>query len=685
VSRSMLPQSATPDGCGSQTRGPLDGNDTGAQANAFPPRKNGCVHELFEAQAHATPDAIAVEFEERQLTYAQLNRRADELGKHLRRLGAGPERLVAVCLDRSLEMVVALLGILKSGGAYVPLDPSHPAERLRFMLEDSRAALVLTNHNQEARLNELGMTGLRILRLDDVAARTFPPAAADEEDKMADRNGRAQTPTEQRLMYVIYTSGSTGRPKGVEIPHRAVVNFLESMRREPGLTAADTLLAVTSISFDIAGLEIFLPLVAGGRVVVAGSDTIFDESRLAALIRKSGATVLQATPSLWRVLVESGWPGESRLKILCGGESLSRKLADDLLKRGAEVWNLYGPTETTIWSALCRVEPGPDTVPIGRPIAHTQLYVLDRQLQPVPIGIAGELYIGGDGLARGYLNQPELTAERFIHDPFAQPGAAARLYRTGDIARYRPDGRIECLGRADDQVKLRGHRIDLGEIETTLRQRPDVREAVVVLRDTGSDRNQLVAYLACVAGARPETVELRRFLKGRLPDYMVPGAFVALERLPTTPNGKIDRKALPAPATDRAAQTHRALTPPRTSVEQTLAGIWRDVLRLDEVGVHDNFFELGGHSLLAMQMMSRLSKAFQAELSLRSIFESPTIAGLAQALDGVETRSAAGSIPRAQSLSQGQARALLGRLDELSDQEVESLLQQVGPETGGEL
>ena len=645
----------------------VDWNKTAAE---YPRGK--CVHELFAEQAAAQPEAVAVVFGGESLTYEELDWRANQLAHHLKFLGAGPETLVAVSMERSLEMVVALLGTLKAGAAYVPLDPSFPAERLRFMIEDSKVSLLLTRAAEKERLGGLPAE-VRAICLD-----TDWRLISEERD---DALPVEMTP--ENLAYVIYTSGSTGWPKGVQVPHRAVVNFLHSMMREPGMSRSDVLLAVTSISFDIAGLEIFLPLAAGARVVLAGAEEIFDAARMKELIRNSRATVMQATPSFWQFLVEADWFGDRRIKVLCGGEALSRELADKLLERAGEVWNLYGPTETTIWSALCKVMPGTGGILIGRPIANTQIYLLDAHLQPVPIGVPGELHIGGDGVARGYLDRPELTAEKFIEDPFG----GARLYKTGDLARYRPGGAIECLGRNDFQIKLRGHRIDLGEIESVLRRFPNVCEAVVLLREDERAQKRLVAYLQRASHPSPDAGMLQQFVKAKLPDYMVPSAFVVLDKFPLTPNGKINRKALPPPVAERPEAKH-GFTPPRTPTEEMLAKIWRELLGQSVIGIDDNFFETGGHSLLAMQMMARVRNEFQAELSLRNIFEAPTIAELAIILDRKKNAPAMPALlPRAQAqtISARHAQELLDRLDELSDTEVESLLQQMSAASGGKL
>ena len=450
--------------------------------------KDACIHQLFEQQVELAPDAIALVFEEQQLTYKELNQRANQLAHHLRNLGVGAEVLVGICVERSLEMVVGLLGILKAGGAYVPLDPAYPPERLVFMLEDASVAVLLT----QARLVEsLPKHQGRIVCL-------------DTDWEIIERQSEANLISEVKLdnlAYVIYTSGSTGKPKGVQVLHSAVVNFLTSMRRCPGLTDQDTLLSVTTLSFDIAGLEIFLPLSVGGRLVMVSRSVATDGTQLLERLNDCVATVLQATPATWRLLLAAGWSGSPQLKILCGGEALSRELANQLVEKGASLWNLYGPTEATIWSTIDRVENTEGTVCIGRPIANTQIYLLDEHLQPVPVGVPGELYIGGAGLARGYLNRPELTAQKFIVNPLSQE-PSARLYNTGDLARYQRDGNIEYLGRIDHQVKVRGFRIELGEIEVVLSQHPDVRESVVVKREDASGNQRLVAYI--VSNLTPE-------------------------------------------------------------------------------------------------------------------------------------------------------------------------------------
>jgi amino acid adenylation domain-containing protein len=576
-----------------------------------------CLHELFEERVRQTPGAIALVDEEGALTYAELNRRANRWARSLRRLGIGPEHCVGILVDRSARMVVALLAVLKSGGAYVPLDPAYPAERLAFIASDAGIDALLTE----------------TLLADLLPGEYFPRLLLDADEPSASREdgdlGRTAEP--ENLAYVIYTSGSTGRPKGVEISHRSLVNFLESMRRCPGMGEGERLLAVTSLSFDIAGLEIFLPLLARGCVRVVAREKVKDGSVLSEELATFGADLLQATPSTWRLLLESGWRGEPSLRALCGGEALPPDLASQLVERCGALWNVYGPTETTIWSTLQRVDsamlPGQGTLPIGAPLANTQIYLLDRSGQPVMTGAVGEIYIGGDGVARGYRRRPDLTAERFVPDPFAlAPGL--RLYRTGDLGRWLPDGTIAFLGRADHQVKLRGFRIEPGEIEAALTRYPAIREAVVIAAPKGGDDRRLIAYLVPESQPGPDAQELRSFLEPRLPDHMIPSAFVSLAALPRTPNGKLDRGALPPPEGVLFASGERYVAP-RTPLESELATLWAEVLRVARVGIEDSFFELGGHSLLATRLMFRVREMSRVDLALRTLFEKPTVGGMA--------------------------------------------------------
>ena len=566
------------------------------------------VHGLFAEQVRRTPDHVAVRFKDQALTYAALDQRATQLAHALRAAGARPGSLVGIFVERSLDMVVGVMGILKSGAAYVPMDPAFPSERLGYMVEDADMALIVTQSGMEGRLPPHQATIVLVSATGPVAA---PAGAAD--------SGPAD------VAYTIFTSGSTGRPKGVQIPHRAVVNFLNSMAREPGIRREDVVLSVTTLSFDIAGLELFLPLTTGATVVVASRETAMDGKLLQQEMKRCGATFLQATPATWRVLLESGWPGDKGLKVLCGGEPLPRDLAERLIPVCGELWNLYGPTETTIWSTGCRITDAAD-IHIGRPIDNTQVYIVGDGTVLQPTGVPGELLIGGDGVALGYLKRPELTAEKFIPDPFSSvPGA--RLYRTGDLARWRPDGNLDCLGRIDQQVKIRGFRIELGEIETVLLKQPGVRQGAVAVRDDGAGGKRLVAYVVAESGAAIGSAELRTEMRATLPDYMVPSVVMVLERLPLTPNGKIDRKALPEPTA--AAPAERVVEAPRNEVEQRVAAIFADVLGIALPGIHENFFDLGGHSLLAVKLMARIEKEFDRQLPLALLFSAPTVADLA--------------------------------------------------------
>jgi amino acid adenylation domain-containing protein len=575
-----------------------------------------CLHQLFEAQVERTPQAVAVVFEGEEMTYQELNRRANQLAHYLQHLGVGPEVLVGICVERSLDMVVGLLGILKAGGAYVPLDPNFPSDRIAFMLEDAQAPVLVTQQHLIAQLSEYET---KVVCLD-----TDKSVLAQQSEA-----NLLPSATSANLAYVIYTSGSTGRPKGVQIIHRAVVNFLLSMCEQPGLSAEDTLLAVTTLSFDIAGLELFLPLIVGARVIVAARNVVTNGEALIKTLAQTGTTVMQATPVTWRILLAAGWQGSSHLKVLCGGEALPMELAQQLLPKVASLWNLYGPTETTIWSSVCKIEPSEEVISIGRPIANTQIYLLDAHLQPVPIGVPGELYIGGDGLARGYLNRPELTAERFIY----HPSTGERLYKTGDLARYRSDGTIEHLGRLDFQVKLRGFRIELGEIEAVLGQYPAVRLAIVMAREDTPGDKRLVAYIELQQEQSTTAAELKSHLTKHLPAYMVPSAFVLLEKLPLTPNGKVDRKALPAPDLSRNV-VDDSYVAPRSPVEQQLVEIWEDFLGTRPIGIKDDFFGLGGNSFLAVRLFDRMAQVCGKKLPLSTLFAGATIEHVAKALVG---------------------------------------------------
>jgi amino acid adenylation domain-containing protein len=590
-----------------------------------------CVQERFEAQVERRPDAVALVWGEEQLSYLELNRRANQLAHELQQRGVGPETAVGICVERCPEMLVALLGILKAGGAYVPLDPAFPRERLLFMLQDAGVRVLLTQEHLRAKLSEAKTQFICL----DSDWKTISQQPSE--------NCRSAVGPEN-LAYVIYTSGSTGQPKGVEIPHRALANFLASMQVEPGLTEKDTLLAVTTVSFDIAGLELYLPLIVGARIVLASRETATDGQRLQDDLATSGATCMQATPATWRNLVNTGWEGNPGLKVLCGGEALPRDLANDLFRRAASVWNMYGPTETTVWSTLSLVTEATGPVFVGRPIANTELYVLDSALQPVPIGVPGTLYIGGDGLARGYRNRTELTAEKFVPHPFSRR-AGARLYNTGDLARYWPDGNLEHLGRRDDQVKIRGFRVELGEIEAVLGEHPAVQAAAVVVRDEAQGGQRMVAYAVLQPEGTVQPEELRSFLKSKLPDFMLPARFEFLPSLPIAPSGKVNRRALPAPGSERQ-EGEAAYVAPSTELEKKLADIWVEMLHLDRVGIHDSFFDLGGHSLLAVKMVARIEKVLGTKLPVICVFQLPSISELAGVLStSVSPEKVTGVVP----------------------------------------
>ncbi|WP_404483121.1 non-ribosomal peptide synthase/polyketide synthase [Pseudomonas sp. HT11] len=565
-----------------------------------------CVHQLFEAQVLATPDASALQFNGDTLSYCELNRRANRLAHRLIAAGVGPDVLVAVHVERSLDMVVGLLATLKAGGAYVPLDPQFPADRLAFMLGDSQAQVLLTQPHLNGRLAQ--PQGLHVLLVDD--------ACGDEHNPQVNV-------TPEHLAYVIYTSGSTGKPKGVMVRHQALCSFTCGMADTLQIGSDARILSLTTFSFDIFALELYVPLTVGATVLLSGKELALDPEAILDLVHNQCANVLQGTPSTWRMLLES--PRASLLqgiKCLCGGEALPVDLAQRLLDLQGPVWNLYGPTETTIWSAAHRLEQAQPFV--GRPIANTSLFILNAGLTPCPQGAAGELLIGGAGLARGYHARPALTAERFVPNPYGAPGE--RLYRTGDLARYRPDGVVEYIGRVDHQVKVRGFRIELGEIEACLRENAAVREAVVL-----ADNDRLIAYLVTFAPEQQASLreQYKVDLRARLPDYMVPAHLIFLETLPLTPNGKLDRKALPKADAELLLKAHVAPVSPR---EQQVAAIWADVLEVPQVGLDDHFFELGGHSLLATRVVSRVRQVVALEVALKTLFEQPVLGDFVRAL-----------------------------------------------------
>lgn len=574
------------------------------------------LQDMFEKQAVLTPERIALMCDDIQVNYRKLNEEANRLARLLIEKGIGPEQFVALALPRSPEMVASMLGVLKTGAAYLPLDPEFPADRISYMLEDAKPSCIITTEEIAASLP------------DDLAVPelVLDQAVTQEIIKRYSPENQDVSVSLDHPAYIIYTSGSTGRPKGVVVTQKSLSNFLLSMQEAFSLGEEDRLLAVTTVAFDISALELYLPLISGAQIVIAKKETIREPQALAQMIENFDINIMQATPTLWHALVTSEPEKLRGLRVLVGGEALPSGLLQALQDLHCSVTNLYGPTETTIWSAAAFLEEGLKGVPpIGKPIWNTQVYVLDNGLQPVPPGVVGELYIAGTGLARGYFHRPDLTAERFVADPYGPPGT--RMYRTGDQARWRADGSLDYIGRADHQIKIRGFRIELGEIDAVLANHPHIEQAAVVVREDLPGDKQLAAYV--VADAAIDTAELRRYMGASLPDYMVPSAFVEMDELPLTPNGKLDRKALPAPdfstsVSDRA---------PRTPQEEILCDLFAEVLGLARVGIDDSFFELGGHSLLAARLMSRIREVMGAELGIAKLFDEPTVAGLAAHLD----------------------------------------------------
>ena len=595
-----------------------------ATQSAYP--RDTCIHQLFEAQVRRTPDAVAVVFESERLTYRELNSKANQLAHYLQKLGVGPEVLVGVCLERSLEMMVGLLGILKAGGAYVPLDPAYPQERLAFMLQDARVTILLT---QQQLLPRLPRQEARVVCLNT----EWESIVQQSTENLAD-----SATTGESLAYVLYTSGSTGQPKGVLGTHRASINRFAWMWNTYPFGSGEVCCQKTTLNFVDSIWEIFGPLLQGVRTVIIPDQVVKDPQRLLHMLSSYSVTRVVLVPSLLRVLLDIGSDLQNQLPHLhycvSSGEALPLELAVRFLERMPQslLINLYGSSEVAADVTCYEVRDSTSlqSIPIGRPIANTQVYLLDQELQPVAVGAVGEVYIGGDGLARGYLNRPQLTAERFVPHPFCdEPGA--RLYRTGDLARYRPDGNIECLGRLDHQVKIRGFRVELGEIEVVLSRHPAVREVVVVAHEYEPGEKRLVAYVVLQRGGAAATGELREHVMNALPDYMVPSAFVELEALPLTPNGKVDRRGLPAP-TSIARSAEEPYVAATLLEHSELILIWEELLDVRPIGIRDNFFYLGGNSLLAARLVERIEQAFGKELPLAVLFTAPTIEGLVQAL-----------------------------------------------------
>jgi len=560
---------------------------------------------------------VALKFHDRNLTYQNLYEQSNKLARLLLDSGVETGDVIGIALDRSPEMIISLLAILKSGAAYVPLDPEYPKDRIEFMLEDSSAKVLLTSkkyHNHFAsQAKEILIEGA-LHKLDTYSAEEPEVNFSSEE-----------------LAYILYTSGSTGKPKGVQIRHNNLVNFLLSMQKEPGMTADDKILAVTTISFDIAGLELYLPLICGAQLILSNSETSKDGRLLLDLVKGENISFMQATPYTWRMMLEAGWENHLPIKILCGGEALPKDLVNKLTWRSGELWNMYGPTETTIWSTVKLIE-NDDDISIGKPIANTQVYILDENLQNLTDGNIGELFIGGDGVAKGYLNRSDLTAERFIDDPFSDI-VGNKLYRTGDLGKINESGEIQCLGRIDHQVKVRGYRIELEEIEHALVKQPGIKEAVVIAREDTPGDPRLVAYV--VLALAGEDIDLKtltfnshKALMAVLPEYMVPDDFVLLDAIPITPNGKTDRKSLPKPDYNLITRSGEYVAP-RTDIEKQLAEIWQELMGLQQISIFDNFFTLGGRSLVAVQIMARIEKITGKRLPLATLFEHSTIEQLA--------------------------------------------------------
>lgn len=577
---------------------------------AFPEDR---IDQLFSRQAALSPDATAVVFHEVRYSYRELDVESTRLASVLRRMGAGPGLPVAICMERSAWMPMALLAVMKSGSCYVPLDPRNPPARLKGIFEECHPVMAISDSSR-AHLVESLASSIPVLRIDE---------AWPEASRVAPRRS-AELPGD--LAYIIYTSGSTGRPKGVMVRHRSLTNVLWAMREAPGISRSDRMLALATISFDIATLDMLLPLIAGASVAIASTDSSLEPHQLRQLVEGSRITVLQTTPVAWRMLAEAGWKANPGFKMLCGGEALPRALANKLLESGGELWNCYGPTEITIWSGNLRIRAGSGIVPIGPPIANTSYYIMDEAGCPQPPGIPGELYIGGAGVSYGYVARPELNQERFLNDPF-HPGE--RIFRTGDIARILDDGNLEIFGRLDHQVKVRGFRIELGAIESVLRTNPAVEDAVAILWKDGTGESQLVAYVVRRDHASPFAPgEIRAFAAKVLPDYMLPQRIVELQKLPLTISGKVDRLKLPDPVAAAAS------VKPASALEEKLVRIFRDVLAQPSLGVTDDFFDFGGYSLVVARLFTRINRVLGTELPLSIIYDAPTVRQLALVVGG---------------------------------------------------
>jgi amino acid adenylation domain-containing protein len=579
-----------------------------------------CVHQQFEEQVKKSPHSIALVFENKKLTFSELNARSNKLAHYLVRKGAKEDTFVAICVERSLDLMIGILAIAKTGGTYLPLDPIYPKARLGLILDDAQPVLLLT---QDSLKDIIPVCKAEIIYIDD--------AEAYKNESNENLNfGNPQKPA-----YILYTSGSTGKPKGVQIKHNSTLNVVNSITKRMQVTSRDTLLAVTTVAFDVAEMDFYLPLLNGAKLVIANQETVHDIELLKTKIDESGATLFFSTPVMFKMLILSSWKGKPDLRVLSGGEAFSRELAGKLLPLCKEVWNGYAPTETTIYSLAKKVLPenttGEGYVELGSPLDNTILYILNSKGVPVPIGVPGELYIGGEGVSIGYLNLPEMTKERYIQDPIGTD-PAKKFYKTGDLVQYKPDGSIAFLNRIDFQVKIRGFRIELGEIESVLSQIKGIKENVVVVREDKTGEKMLVAYYIKDGKTEIAQKEIRQYLKERLPDYMIPAAFVLLEQFPLTSTLKVDRKALPGPDLN-GLQESTGYVAPKTQTEQSLERIWSSLLNKRKIGIHDDFFEIGGHSMIAVALMVKIEKELNIRLPLASLFERSTIHLLAELID----------------------------------------------------
>lgn len=611
----------------------IEWNDTKKDFNTC-----ACLHELIDEQAEKTPNKTAVVFENKQLSYHELKQRSNQLANYLKQWGVQQDVKVGICVERSIEMVIGLIGILKAGAAYVPMDPAFPKDRLYWMLEDTKAPVILTqNRNKELFTNHDAQIICLDSNWDEIS-----------QESVFFNSGQSK---QENLAYVIYTSGSTGKPKGVQITHEAVVNILKSMAISPGIAENDALLAVTTLSFDISVLEIFLPLIAGAKTVILRREDAMDGDKLKNRLYEIKPNIMQATPATWRLLLETDWKGDPNLKLLCGGEALTKDLSKKLLEKCGSLWNLYGPTEATVWMTVKQMTKNDTNITIGNPIHNMEAYILDSYQNPVPIGISGELYIGGTGLAKGYLNRPDLNREKFVS--LTLDGKKKRLYRTGDLARFQSNGEIEYLGRIDNQVKVNGYRIELGEIETILNWQSAIEQAVVMTVKSAIGK-QLAAYIVVYSKENVTVEKLRSYLKEKLPDYMIPSTYIIIDKMPLTPNGKVDRKAL-SQLSGKRIELDTDYVPPQNEVEKMLTDLWCEVLSIEKPGVNDNFFDLGGTSLLTAKVHHQLKETFSKDFSVVELFKYPTIRTLSEFLTNERTDD---SSFRQEKLSVGKSRTI---------------------------